>query len=521
MRPPKDNVKIFAEKLKSLANRFSVYYFLVGFAVALGIFFRTYNYANRVHLDADNSRDAQIAIFAYDHGKVPIIGQFSSAAPFFYGPWWYWFLETLYAHPLGYLTVWYFMSLLSVLFLVCIFFLGSKIGGRYVGLFSLMFASVSPGLINNSLSVWNPSIMPFFALIIIFLLLKFIENGRIYYLFLLGFFSGLSITVHFQGILLTPSFLFGVVYVFFSKKFKNIAVSIIVGIVGFVLPFSPLVYFDYYHFWFDTRNLLIYLLVDQYKIWVPNRWLTYVFSYWPKAWSEIVSGNSIVSYAIIILLLLFLFREARNLSLKRPIFVILLVFIFEIVIYRYYRGERFNYYSLFAYPLVIVLSSWACFELYKKNALTGMAFVTLVVLVSVKTSLGLLGPSQINFNNINLLKNDIYSKNYTHSFNIFSCPLNGNRISHPLSLFIYMDGRESLDGKNIMVCERGGEFNWEPIREGTSTNLLESVATSNVFEKNVEWWKTNPPQIDHGDLLNFIRQNSGNGFVRFFLNLAS
>ena len=143
----------------------------------LALFFRLYNYPFRIAVVSDHARDVQVAHFAFDHGKIPQIGQFSSAGPFFYGPWWYWFLELFTFFPLGSLTHWYLMTILSLAFIALMYYLGNYVGGKWTGLLSAFLASISPAQITNSFAVWNPAIIPLLSLIILILLVKCYQNN--------------------------------------------------------------------------------------------------------------------------------------------------------------------------------------------------------------------------------------------------------------------------------------------------------------------------------------------------------
>ena len=147
--------------------------------IALALFLRLYNYSDRVFLYADSARDVQVAQFAADHLKFPFIGQFSSAGPFFYGPWWYWFLELISFLPLGYLTQWYFMTLLSLVFIIVVYYLGRSIGGRPLGILAALLAAVSPAQIENSFTTWNPTVIPLLSALALLVLIQYSSHPRL------------------------------------------------------------------------------------------------------------------------------------------------------------------------------------------------------------------------------------------------------------------------------------------------------------------------------------------------------
>ena len=170
-------------------------------------FFRVVNYNERIYVQADNTRDVQVARYAFDNLKIPQIGQFSSAGPFFYGPWYYWFLGTISFLPLGALTHWYAMTLIYLFFIYLIYLIGKDIGGKYVGLLASLLTSVSPAQINYSFSTWNPAIVPILSLLILMFLIRLFKHAGFINIFILGFLVGLTISVHFQSILLSPALL--------------------------------------------------------------------------------------------------------------------------------------------------------------------------------------------------------------------------------------------------------------------------------------------------------------------------
>src|SRR3989344_3542374 len=89
-------------------------------SITLAIFFRTYNYLNRIYFYADSTLFVQAAYYAKSNLLIPQIGPFAQA-PFFTGPWWLWIIETLFFLPLGILTPWYVMTLTSLAFIVLIY----------------------------------------------------------------------------------------------------------------------------------------------------------------------------------------------------------------------------------------------------------------------------------------------------------------------------------------------------------------------------------------------------------------
>lgn len=458
---------------------------LITFVIA--IIFRTYNYLERINVHSDHSLFVQAAIYASDNLIFPQIGPFAQA-PFFTGPWWLWFLEIVLFLPFGVLTPWFMMSFLSLTFVVLIFWLGKEIGGKWLGLISSFFAAISPAQIKNSFSVWNAAIDPFLALLALIFLIRFYNHKKALDIFLLGFIVSLATTIHFQNALLIPLLLIAIVTS--RLRLKNVLALI----VGVIIPILPFVFFDLRFNWFWIRSAYIYVTIDQYFIWVPNRWLTYAGVYWPATWGSIVGGNQIMGGLIIFLLSFLTVLKIKEVKKYKHFYLLALSFLLMVIMFRYYRGERFDYFSNFSHAAVIVLSAWVLLELYKYKKVLGFAFGILLTITTLNQSIQTLEKNGVSYLKINQLKNLLYKNFPYHNFNIKGCTHGGGLISHPLSYFIFYDNRGNVDGLNIGVCDsKNINVSWKLLSKEEASGWLHHD-TSTVYKTMTEWWKTNPPK---------------------------
>lgn len=465
---------------------------LVTCTIVLAVFFRVYNYSERIYIESDNTRDAQVAKYAADNGKLAQIGQFTSAGPFFYGPIWYWVLEIFSIFPFGKFTQWYLITFLGLIFVYLTFKTGTEIGGKYVGGIAALFAAVSPLTIRNSLAVWNPASVPFLVLLSLYFLVRYLKSNKIIFAFLVSLTISAAMTIHFQNVLTAPIILLALILGKFSWK------KIIVMVTGFMLPFLPLIWFDLRFNWFNFGKIYWYLKEGQYAIWVPNRWLTYAFDYWPKAVEEIIGGNFFISYLLIIFMGIIFLINLRKIKAYRLIYAILATFIMEIIMFRYYRGERYLYYSYFSVPTIILLSAWLVTQLFKLNKLLGAVFLLIIASGTIWSTILQLTPPRYAYSQIARVINEIYAAFPNQSFSVHGCLFNGNTVAHPLAYFMYLDGRNSKDGVKIGTCESAETVvAWKPIRDdevGKPNSGWINKDTSQVFEETAEWWIKNPPQ---------------------------
>ena len=118
-----------------------LFYLLLTAVIVIAVFFRTYDYFNRIYIHSDHSLYAQLAKYAVDNVKIPQIGVFPQA-PFFTGPEWIWILGLFYLVPLGVLAPWYMMTLASFIFIFLIWWIGREIGGKWMGLLEAVLAAI-------------------------------------------------------------------------------------------------------------------------------------------------------------------------------------------------------------------------------------------------------------------------------------------------------------------------------------------------------------------------------------------
>lgn len=471
----------------SFSRTIFIFFLIISFS--LSVFFRTFNYTERIGIENDNTRDAQVAQFALDHFKFPLIGQYSSSGPFFYGPWWYWILMSFTKIPLGRLTLWYSVTYLSLIYLLLLYKLGRGICDKWTGAMMIFIAGVADVQISNYLAVWNPVIMPLLSVLILLLLIRCFENKSTVNLFFLGFLLGLSVSIHFQSILLLPVLIIAAVMVRFNI---NLIISMI---IGFILPFSTLIYFDLTHKWINLTNFIRYLTVGQYAVYVPNRWLTYLSSYWPETWGRIVGVPSWVGGLILIAAGFILILNIKSLIRNKKLLLIVASFAGAVLILRYYRGNRFPYLSLFAFPYVTLFSSLTIRWLFNRSRPAALVLFIIIAFFSLQNSFASLHTDRISYGNVNHTLKKIYGDFPDRSFAVYGCSFTeGSSIAHPMAYFMYLDNKDDPYGLKIGFCspseDRLFPFKILSERDFTEGNLKWNLySTSDVHRQTVEWWK--------------------------------
>ncbi|HCM37846.1 TPA: hypothetical protein DIS61_04305 [Patescibacteria group bacterium] len=465
---------------------------LIGAGIFLLAFFlRTYHFADRINFETDNTRDALVADYAKDHHKWPLIGQVTSAGPFYYGPWWYWFLSIVGRLPLGYLTYWYVAIVLSMIFIIITMAVGWEIGGIKLAVLAGIFASVSQAQVGNALSIWNPSIIPLLSLTSLFFLVRWFKYGKTKDFIGIGFFWSLAMTIHFQTILTLPVLLVALV----SRR-PGVKQGLLF-LLFLALPFIPLLIFDLKFDWYNSKSVYWYLTKGQYKIWVPNRWLTYAGEYWPKTWSYIIGGYQMIGGLLMSLISILTLMSLRQWKKHVLFLLVAIVFVLEVILFRSYRGERFVYYSFFAHGTVIILSAWVVQRVLSINKWIGaILFLMLVGGSLMQVGENMQQATIVSYTRVASVKNALYQGFPNQKFALYGCKHTGFLSAYALSYLIYRDGMNDGNGTKIGVC-----FEGDPIE--TRVLLTEELLVKDpvwydksalkVHKETLEWWIDSPP----------------------------
>lgn len=292
----------------------------------------------------DTARDILVAREAIATGQLPLVGSFSSAGPFVFGPHWYWFLmasETVGNTPLILIA----LSLLTVLLIALAAY---EIGGKKFFLITLIFASLSPLLIESSWAVINQGLSGFFCALILFLLTRSFKFPNRKTAFFLGFAYSFAIFLHYQ----TLNLLFFIPFIIFNFK-----LNFIYFILGFLIPSAPFLYWDYLRNFNNAKEIIYYFLEGQNKFYVPYRWLTHVFEFIPG----LFGGKTYV--VLLIVSGLVFWRRWVN----KKILVVCLFLLFEFILLRFYKGPKFSGYFVYLFPFIALVISYALTLIWEKS----------------------------------------------------------------------------------------------------------------------------------------------------------
>lgn len=341
---------------KPLMNRLKGKSFLLGFIVivALAAVIRFYELPSYISIGGDDARDIAIAKESIRLHTLPRFGSFSSAGPFVFGPLFYWVLIVSYLLiPFTLLAPW-IMTVIASLFMVAVMMLiGKKIGGTQLGLIFGFLTTFSPQLIIRSVVVGQHTYVAIFTTLTILFFILLWQQQRKLFAFLLGLMIGIAINMHYQAlnlIIILP-FILLVPKVELRRK---ILFTLLV-IAGIIAASLPLLAWDARQQFANIRNILDYFLIGQYRLYVPNSWRLFIFSFLPTFWAYVIGGWYQLGLMAIVVSAFGGVFSLRNDRSRLTLCLCGIVGIF-LVTNRYYHGERSEGYFLYLTPFLIIIT---------------------------------------------------------------------------------------------------------------------------------------------------------------------
>ncbi len=143
--------------------------------------------------------------------------------------------------------------------------------------------------------------------------------------------------------------------------------------------------FDLHHNFFNFRGLVYYYTEGQFKMYYPNRWLTYAFEWWPQFWASVIGLPKQIGYPAIVAVAATGLIALKKKKVNQLTLVIALAFLIQIIILRNYRGERVASYVLFIEPMVIFFSAWTLWQITRFQRLIGLALLATILIFSTQS----------------------------------------------------------------------------------------------------------------------------------------
>lgn len=327
-----------------MRKRHSLFIFLF-IIFLLFSFFRFYGLSKRVIFDWDQERDAFIIKEILTKKKLTLIGpRVLGPEGFFLGPYFTYLLTPFYfltgLHPKAIIL---FIAVYGLAFFILASLILGRLFKKPIALVFLLIWSLHPSLIAIDTLTWNPIFVPLVVIGIWYLL----SQSQ---WFLVGLLLGLGVNLHFQMIFLL---VFCLTFLFFEKR-KTILKKLTGFLIGFIVPFLPLLAFDLRHDFLNWRLLVDFISKRGESInglaWLPV---------WQNVAINFIGRNvpflSLGFYFLPLVIAFFLFLKERD-RYKQKFFLatIILWLVFPLGFALF--GQRpSEYYFNFLQPFLVLL----------------------------------------------------------------------------------------------------------------------------------------------------------------------
>ncbi len=433
-----------------IPTRLNYQNYILGIIFISGFIFRFFNFPKRYGFDFDASRDSLSASIFSENLSLPLTGAASSAAPFNFGPWYYWGL-IIFEKIIPIYGSWIFVSVISLLTIIVAYKIGESLENKNFGLILAGLFAISPSQIVLSTTLSNPSVIPLFSGLVFLFFVYYLKAKKVIYIFLLSLFLSMGITIHFQlaGFIIFPI----LILVFYISRIRNIVLLVF----GFLIPLIPIIIFEITNSFQNTKGLVFYFTESRENVYVANRWLFYVRDFWPKFWSETLGLNLAITVAFLFLLgILFLYLLQER-KINKIHFMVVAAFVFNFILLRYFPAQKPIYYLYFLQIFIFVFSGFLLFKLIEKRKIKpiGLLVITVLFILMLKKDISI-AVSESSNREVISIKKELIEKDSNSKFSIFVCEPD---LSQGMGL-IYLLSKKNLlseDGEEMFIksnCEK-------------------------------------------------------------------
>jgi hypothetical protein len=421
--------------------------------------FRFYRFFDRVALAPDQISFALVARYAVATLSLPFLGPFSSAGPFQPGGEWFWFvmLGTIW-NPSWALSPWFFLVLLHIFFVYLIIVVGKTLEGKYFGIILGILSSVSTAQVFQSTNLTSQTIIATTTLASILFAVLYIQQKRKKYVFLLALLTGLGSSIHLQGIALIPIIPISIIVRYigdFSKNKRDFFIDCILAGIGFLLPWLPIFWADYHNNFTNTKNMIYYYFVDQYRISLDvlgRRWLTFISTYIPHAWAYVIGGKEIVVTIIALLFLLIVAIKVFTKKIKREWIALIVTFFVLLVLVRYTRTPLFDLFTVILQPFILIFTALVIATFFNIRRRLGALVLLFIVLMTILVDIPLINKdsNQAYYEQMESMKETLAKKFPNKQFVIYDYGYRGT-INKSLQLTLFLDAERKIDDNGIKI----------------------------------------------------------------------
>ncbi len=457
---------------------------LLSLILLLSAFLRLYKISDYMVFLGDEGRDV-LVVKQILEGDLTLLGPRSSAGDFFTGPVYYYmiapFLWLSGLDPVGPAVM---IALLGIATVFLIYYVASKFFNKSVGLVAASLYAVSPLVVVYSRSSWNPNPMPFFTLLLLYVLYLAVQNKSWKYFLAVGFLYGIALQLHYIELFVGVIVFFFTLFSYFYLKRKNVFVLIkqyLLLLGGFLAGFSPFLAFEIRHGFPNTRTILNFITngdqtgvdlshMNSIQIIKDVFFRVFARTLWdyPAIDSQkLFNPTTLLIWQIVIVLgafasIYYLFRIKNRLVLA----LLFMWLFFGVTLFGFYEKIINDYNFEFLFPLPFLLTGHLLYRIYKEKKfkfLGKVVAVSVFLFIFIHSFYGLpfRKPANRQVNQARTISEFVLSKTNDKPFNF--ALLTGGNSDHAYRYFF------SLNDRDPVIIENPEK---DPERKSVSDQLM-------------------------------------------------
>src|ERR1035437_2256393 len=381
---------------------------LLIFVILLAAFMRLYRIQDYMTFLGDEGRDV-LVVYNILHGHLTLLGPTSSVGGFFLGPIYYYFMAPFLwlfnYNPVGPAVM---VALFGIATVWLIYKFCADLFNPRIGIIASFFYAISPLIISYSRSSWNPNPLPFFSLLILFILYKGVLKNNLKLFFTSGILLGIAMQLHYLATFLAAVMF---VYVLLSEilSAKNATQKIILSLVrkyfsifaGFIIGWSPFLAFEIRHGFLDFKNIFNFI-VHSGNTGASTNFVSIIYDVFFRLFGRLLvsfpppeqlfkyNGTTLNLWIMVVLsiavlstlfLLNNLYQSFRSKNGNFGKYLLLFIWFFiGIVLFGFYKKSIYDYYFSFMFPLPFILVASLIVFIYENKKLKFFAKALAIII---------------------------------------------------------------------------------------------------------------------------------------------
>lgn len=353
----------------------------------IAAFMRFYRIREYLTFLGDEGRDVLVVKRMLLDGKFTLLGPITSVGSIYMGPVYYYltapFLFLWRFDPVGPAIM---VAIFSLITIYLIYRIGRDYFHPIVGLVAALTYSVARLTVIYGRSSWNPNVVPFFAGLLIFSVLKTIVNKQYKFLYLAGFCLGILIQLHYVTFMFLP--ILAAIYLWFKPKIP--LKYYLLMLFFFLMAYSPFILFEFRHQFVNTKGAFEFMSENN-----SNVTGQFLFSIWDTLkdvtirvfWRPLVLVSAELTKLLMVASVVLFFFSIniinKTKASSRALTVILIWLFVGLLSFGLYRGAIYDYYLGSLFPVPHLLFGIFFYLLWQRNFLARISAVIILVFITV------------------------------------------------------------------------------------------------------------------------------------------